>query len=156
VRTRYVKEIEENMKIGADEVIPEEFETSIEIFTRVLRQYMVTQGDIESIVTSIRSSDYEMLTSIKPTTTNAVFQQLDIPDKEVATLHVQHGNNNIAGRSIESSGIGKNYNLTVLAIKRGRKYISDIQPDTNIEIDDLVYIFGASSDINALNKVIKF
>lgn len=156
VRTRYVKEIEENMKVGADEVIPEEFETSIEIFTRVLRQYMVTQGDIENIVTSIRSSDYEMLTSIKPTSTNAVFQQLNIPDKEVATLHVQHGNNNIAGATIGESGIGKNYNVTVLAIKRGRKYISDIQPDTKIEIDDLVYIFGASSDINALNKVIKF
>lgn len=156
VRTRYVKEIEENMKVGADEVIPEEFETSIEIFTRVLRQYMVTQGDIENIVTNIRSSDYEMLTSIKPTSTNAVFQQLNIPDKEVATLHVQHGNNNIAGSSIQTSGIGKNYNVTVLAIKRGRKYISDIQPDTKIEIDDLVYIFGASKDINALNQVIKF
>lgn len=156
VRTRYVKEIEENMKIGADEVIPEEFETSIEIFTRVLRQYMVTQGDIESIVNNIRSSDYEMLTSIKPTSTNAVFQQLNIPDKEVATLHVQHGNNKIAGSSIQTSGIGKNYNVTILAIKRGRKYISDIQPDTKIEVDDLVYIFGASKDINALNKEIKF
>lgn len=156
VRTRYVKEIEENMKVGADEVIPEEFETSIEIFTRVLRQYMVTQGDIENVVTSIRSSDYEMLTSIKPTSTNAVFQQLNIPDKEVATLHVQHGDNNIAGHTIEESGIGKNYNLTVLAIKRGRKYISEIQPNTKIEIDDLVYIFGTSSNINALNKVIKF
>ncbi|NEV93102.1 potassium transporter KefB [Psychroflexus sp. YR1-1] len=156
VRTRYVKEIEENMKIGADEVIPEEFETSIEIFTRVLRQYMVTQGDIENIVTSIRSSDYQMLTSIKPTSTNAVFQQLNIPDKEVATLHVQHGNNNIAGASIGESGIGKNYNVTVLAIKRGRKYISDINPETRIEIDDLVYIFGAPKAINALNKVIKF
>ncbi|SDG62010.1 monovalent cation:proton antiporter family protein [Psychroflexus sediminis] len=156
VRTRYVKEIEENMKVGADEVIPEEFETSIEIFTRVLRQYMVTQGDIENIVTSIRSSDYQMLTSIKPTSTNAVFQQLNIPDKEVATLHVQHGNNNIAGASIGESGIGKNYNVTVLAIKRGRKYISDINPETRIEIDDLVYIFGASKDINTLNKVIKF
>lgn len=156
VRTRYVKEIDENMKVGADEVIPEEFETSIEIFTRVLRQYMVTQGDIESIVTNIRSSDYEMLTSIKPTSTNAVFQQLNIPDKEVATLHVQHGDNKIAGHSIGESGIGKNFNVTVLAIKRGRKYISDIQPGTKIEIDDLVYIFGTSKNINALNKVIKF
>lgn len=156
VRTRYVREIDENMKVGADEVIPEEFETSIEIFTRVLRQYMVTQGDIENIVTSIRSSDYEMLTSIKPAITSAAFQHLDIPDKEVATLHVQHGDNNIAGATIGESGIGKNYNVTVLAIKRGRKYISDIQPDTKIEIDDLVYIFGSSSDINTLNKVIKF
>jgi CPA2 family monovalent cation:H+ antiporter-2 len=156
VRTRYVKEIDENMKVGADEVIPEEFETSIEIFTRVLKQYMVTQGDIENIVTSIRSSDYEMLTSIKPTSKNTAFQQLNIPNKEVATLHVQHGNNDIAGQSIGASGIGKNYNVTVLAIKRGNKYISDIQPTTNIEIDDLIYIFGTSKNINALNKVVKF
>lgn len=156
VRTRYVKEIDENMKIGADEVIPEEFETSIEIFTRVLKQYMVTQDDIQQIVTSIRSSDYEMLTSVKPASKNAVFQQLNIPDKEVATLHVQHGNNDIAGKTIEESGVGKNYNVTILAIKRGRKYISDIKPDTKIEIDDLVYIFGTSEDINNFNKVLKF
>lgn len=37
VRTRYVSEIEEVIRLGADEVIPEEFETSIEIFTRVLK-----------------------------------------------------------------------------------------------------------------------
>jgi CPA2 family monovalent cation:H+ antiporter-2 len=156
VRTRFVKEIDENMKIGADEVIPEEFETSIEIFTRVLKQYMITQSDIENIVTSIRSSDYQMLTSIKPTSKNAMFQHLNIPNKEVATLHVQHGDNDIAGKSIMDSGMGKKYNVTVLAIKRGRKYISEIQPNTKIEIDDLVYIFGTSKDINALNKVIKF
>ena len=99
VRTRFIKEIDENMKVGADEVIPEEFETSIEIFTRVLKQYMITQSDIENIVTSIRSSDYEMLTSIKPTSKNAMFQQLNIPNKEVATLHVQHGDNDIAETS---------------------------------------------------------
>lgn len=29
VRTRYVREIEDNLRMGADEVIPEEFETSI-------------------------------------------------------------------------------------------------------------------------------
>ena len=155
VRTRYVKEIDENMKVGADEVIPEEFETSIEIFTRVLKQYMVTQTDIENIVTSIRSSDYEMLTSLKPTSQHSVFEQLNIPNKEVATLHVQHGNNDIAGKPIGTSGMGKNYNVNVLAIKRGNKYISDIQPTTKIEIDDLIYIFGTSHDINALNKVIK-
>ncbi|MFN2261774.1 MAG: cation:proton antiporter [Psychroflexus sp.] len=156
VRTRYVKEIDENMKIGADEVIPEEFETSIEIFTRVLKQYMVTKDDIQQIVTSIRSSDYEMLTSLKPIGKDASFQQLNIPDKEVATLHVQHENNDIAGKSIETSGIGKNYNITVLAIKRGRKYISNIKPDTKIEVDDLIYIFGTSDDINNFNKVLKF
>ncbi|MCV4600561.1 NAD-binding protein, partial [Escherichia coli] len=36
VRTRYVAEITELYALGANEVIPEEFETSIEIFSRVL------------------------------------------------------------------------------------------------------------------------
>src|SRR5256886_13247780 len=34
-RTRYVVEIPELLRLGANDVIPEEFETSIEIFARV-------------------------------------------------------------------------------------------------------------------------
>jgi len=40
-RTRYVTEIPELSRLGADVVIPEEFETSIEIFARVLAHYNV-------------------------------------------------------------------------------------------------------------------
>lgn len=155
VRTRFVKEIEENMKIGADEVIPEEFETSIEIFTRVLKQYMITQDDISSIVREIRSADYEVLTSLKPVSSKAVFKHLNIPNKEVATLHVQHRDNPIVGNTIQDSGIGKNFQLTVLAIKRGRKYIDEIRPETKICLDDIIYIFGTPEKINELNKIIK-
>ena len=36
VRTRYLQEMNSLYQLGADEVIPEEFETSVEIFTRVL------------------------------------------------------------------------------------------------------------------------
>src|SRR4026208_1026737 len=40
-RTRYVVEIPELTRLGANVVIPEEFETSIEIFARVLAHYNV-------------------------------------------------------------------------------------------------------------------
>src|SRR6185295_6829357 len=39
VRTRYLRELEELHQLGADDVVPEEFETSIEIFSLVLRTY---------------------------------------------------------------------------------------------------------------------
>lgn len=68
VRTRYVSEIEEVIRLGADEVIPEEFETSIEIFTRVLKKYLVPFDEIQDFTNQIRSSDYEMLTSLKKKT----------------------------------------------------------------------------------------
>jgi len=55
-RTRYVTEIPELSRLGADVVIPEEFETSIEIFARVLAHYSVLRSDIQRLVEQIRSS----------------------------------------------------------------------------------------------------
>lgn len=65
VRTRYISEIEANIRLGADEVVPEEFETSIEIFTRVLRKYMIDDEKVKSLVQSIRRMNYSLLTTIK-------------------------------------------------------------------------------------------
>src|SRR5438046_9450444 len=60
-RTRYVVEIPELTRLGADVVIPEEFETSIEIFARVLAHYNVPRSDIDDLVDRIRASHYEAL-----------------------------------------------------------------------------------------------
>lgn len=155
VRTRYVKEIEENLKLGADEVIPEEFETSIEIFSRVLKQYLVTESKISEIVNSIRSSDYELFSSVKPFNKKGSFQQFNVPNKELATLHVQHGRNDIVGKVLSETGLANKYQVNLLAIKRGRKYITNIGPQTKIQVDDLIYLFGSPNQINTLNKEIK-
>ncbi|MDT8274033.1 MAG: cation:proton antiporter, partial [Desulfomonilia bacterium] len=48
-RTRYVSEVDPLYQLGADEVIPEEFETSIEIFSRTLAKYLIPHDDIERI-----------------------------------------------------------------------------------------------------------
>ena len=55
-RTRYVVEIPELPRLGANDVIPEEFETSIEIFARVLAQYRVEPGEVDRLIAQIRSS----------------------------------------------------------------------------------------------------
>ncbi len=64
VRTRYIKEMEMLEKLGADEVIPEEYETSVEIFARVLDQYDIPKASIEQLVTKVRSGGYEMFRSL--------------------------------------------------------------------------------------------
>ncbi|MGB7070907.1 MAG: cation:proton antiporter [Pyrinomonadaceae bacterium] len=63
VRTRYTSEITELLELGANEVIPEEFETSIEIFSRVLHRYGMSRTVIEEQIQRIRSQGYEMLRS---------------------------------------------------------------------------------------------
>ena len=61
VRTRYSSEIDELLALGADEVIPEEFETSIEIFTRVLERYHVPRNLVTAQVKVLRGECYGLL-----------------------------------------------------------------------------------------------
>lgn len=154
VRTRYVKEIAENIRLGADEVIPEEFETSIEIFSRVLRKYLIPHDQIMEFINNVRSSDYEMLTTLKAGPHSPSYQHLNIPNKEIVTLSVQQDANAIVDKTILDSGISKNYGVTILAIKRNNIYITEITHNTIIKRGDLLYLFGAPSNINNLNKVL--
>ncbi|MFQ5672066.1 MAG: cation:proton antiporter [Nitrospinales bacterium] len=59
-RTRFASQVEELNAAGADQVIPEEFETSIEIFSRVLKEFHVPQNIIEQQVELARLEGYSM------------------------------------------------------------------------------------------------
>ncbi|MGQ0639804.1 MAG: cation:proton antiporter domain-containing protein [Gemmatimonadaceae bacterium] len=63
-RTRYVKEVEELRQLGANSVVPEEFETSIELFTRVLELYGVAAPEIRRLAAELRRDMYSFLREI--------------------------------------------------------------------------------------------
>ena len=65
VRTRYVAEIPRLTRLGANEVIPEEFETSVEIFARVLQEYHVPRNVISLQVELVRREGYGMLRGLR-------------------------------------------------------------------------------------------
>ncbi len=65
VRTKYITEVEDLKKLGANEVIPEEFETSVEIFSRVLHQYHIPVNVISEYIENIRKDSYKMLRTIE-------------------------------------------------------------------------------------------
>lgn len=154
VRTRYISEIEENIKAGADQVIPEEFETSIEIFTRVLRKYLVPNDEIKQFVNYIRSHNYEMLREISAVNlkTGTDVMKMGNDEMEIATVHVTQGKNKLVGKSLDSSSLRSDYGVTLLAIKRGKKYITDISSDTMILQEDILYLLGAPDHIILVNK----
>ena len=56
-RTRFVREIEDAKKDGASKVISEEFECSIQVFSNVLKHYLVPEPDIDMIATTIRKEN---------------------------------------------------------------------------------------------------
>ncbi len=61
VRTRYVAQVEALRALGADEVIPEEFETSIEIVARVLNLFHLPGNIVSTQIRLLRDETYRRL-----------------------------------------------------------------------------------------------
>ena len=153
VRTRFVHEVAEQLRLGASEVIPEEFETSVEIFSRLLHQYLVPQDEIEHFVQNIRSDNYEMLRpremsykGIAPVT---------LPNMNIASLRVQNSNQEVVERTISESEIRSRFGVNVLAIQRNDDYLSHIKADTTIRQNDILFLAGTPEDIARFHEIIK-
>ena len=60
-RTRFVSEVQPLYGLGASDVVPEEFETSVEIFRRTAKHFGLPKSDIERLETAIREDHYAVL-----------------------------------------------------------------------------------------------
>lgn len=146
VRTRYVKEIEELIKLGANSVITEEFETSIEIFARVLSIYMVPENEIEKLVNVIRADGYEMLRSISPRGGFSETFDSNLSEVNLANLKVPP-KCSLTGKTLKDLDMRNRFGTTLLAIKRDREIINNPPAETELKESDILYLFGEPSNI---------
>jgi CPA2 family monovalent cation:H+ antiporter-2 len=146
VRTRYMAELPDLYKLGADQVIPEEFETSIEIFSRVLREYGVARNVIQGEIEEIRREGYQMLRdhSLPLLEMSAIGEALGAASTE--TLFIDR-NSPAIGRTIGEMDLRKQTGATVItAIRDGNTEINP-GPDFKLEAEDILVLLGSPEQI---------
>ncbi|WMN07650.1 cation:proton antiporter [Marivirga arenosa] len=146
VRTRFITETEENLRLGADEVIPEEFETSVEIFTRVLNQYFIPQKRIKEFVRNIRADNYEMLRGVIKRNPMMKLTE-EFPNLTTACYEIERENSQITGKPIAETNIRHNFGVTVIGIKRDGELNTQIGPETTPILGDVIFVFGKPEDL---------
>ena len=140
-RTRYSQEVGPLSALGANEAIPEEFETSIEIFARVLRRYLVPREDIERQIAAIREDGYEMLRQLRPPPIFFPEIQRHLADLEVETFRVA-AEAPAAGRTLAELHLREQVGITVLAIQRDGETLTNPSGGTSIQAGDLMITLG--------------
>ena len=152
VRTRYVKETSELLALGADEVIPEEFETSIQIFEHILHNFLVPEGDIAHLVQSVRADNYQLFKGdIKRPKT---YITSEIADFNITCLRMRSDSNKFLGKPLRELNLRAIYGINILAIKRRDELLESIQPDEIIKQGDIIYIQGNQSKVEEFHKLI--
>jgi CPA2 family monovalent cation:H+ antiporter-2 len=147
VRTRYMSEISDLRELGANEVIPEEFETSIEIFSRVLREYGIARHVIQRQVAAIRSEGYQMLRmpSLPIVDMNEIAEALESASTE--TLFVE-ADSFAVGKTIGELRLRKKTGVTIIAISREGHTEINPGPETTIQAEDVLVLLGGTGQID--------
>ena len=143
VRTKHVFDVNELYRLGANQVIPEEFETAIDLFERVLRKRLVPQREINLIIAKIRDDHYGIFRE-KTDKSDELFREL--PNLEIMALKVREGSF-VIGKSISEIRFRRVFSVTLVAILRNDQLIEHPDGNTLLEKLDIVYIMGRPEQI---------
>ena len=152
VRSKYVHESTELLALGADDVIPEEFETSIEISSRVLHRFLVPTEDIEKFTSLLRLDNYHLLESNEklPKT----YRSPSLPNLNITTLKVGRDSGSVVGKSIGESDIRKQFGVNIVGICRDDQLHFHFDASEKIYQNDLLFVYGEPGRVNKFHELI--
>lgn len=152
VRTRYLIEIKPLKSLGADDVIPEEFETSMAIFSRILEKYLLPREEIERMVNDIRSDSYRLLRTYSPEPKSVDSLRFYLPNVEIVSFRVEHNSPSV-GKTLLETEMRKKYGVTLLAIRRGEEVFSNPPAEIRFCADDVLFVVGTKNRIEEVRKL---
>lgn len=147
VRSKHVSDIEDLYQMGANQVIPEEFETAINLFERILKKLLIPKSEIESAISLIRDDNYGIFREIEGNNTFSLSDE--IPDIEIVALRASDYHL-FPGTSLKELHLRKQFGLTVVAVKREESIIENPPSGFVFEKEDILYVLGKPEKVAQL------
>ena len=155
VRARTVQEIAVLRECGADQVVAEEFETAIEIFTRVLARFHVPRNVVRAQTRLLRGEGYRMLRApaLADGVSDAMLDALAAGTTDVFRVEAE----SVArGRTLLSLDLRRKTGASVIAVVRGEATFSNPSAELVLEPADNLVLVGSHGEVDAafalLNK----
>jgi len=154
VRVRRVSEIEELERLGANEAIPSEFETSIELFVRLLTHLGVPRHVVRVQESLIRLDHYHALRGTAATPELLADARKIVMGGILETAQVMKGSD-AAGRTLAELDLRRRTGATVLSVVRAEQPLPTPDGPTRLEAEDLVVLYGPHEAIDRALRVLE-
>lgn len=147
VRTRRLEDIDRLRAAGADQIIAEELETTVELFTRTLAHYHVPRNVIRAQSRVLRGESYRMLRTLpeQPEVSETVLEALEAGTTDVYQV-MSHSA--AAGRNLRELDLRGRTGVTVIAVVRGETSWTNPSPDWDLEPGDCLVLVGSHEEID--------
>jgi CPA2 family monovalent cation:H+ antiporter-2 len=155
VRTRYLRELEELHQLGADDVVPEEFETSIEIFALVLRTYNMPPDFVMRKAEQIRREGYALLRRSELPDLAHHLRGGTLSDVDVETCRIEE-DSPAAGKTIDQLALWQRTGASIIALTRNGVTESNPSVKTKLLVGDIVVLLGTREQIRRAMALLLF
>jgi len=150
--TRRMNDLLKIFDAGANDVISEQFETSVEVITRVLVKYMVSRNEIDDFIVKLRGLNYEMMRSIRYEHQGLQDYRLEISDTEILTIRIKK-ESSLVGKQLSELNLRANWGISVLAIKRSGSIFANPEPNITLIESDVLVIFGTHQSVDNFSRI---
>ena len=111
-----------------------------------MAKYLIPKDEIEKFVAVVRSDSYKMLRNISREAASFSDLKLQLPDVEISSLRIGL-RSSIAGKSLSQIELRKRYGITVLAISRDSKILSNPDGDAKLFANDTLFVLDPPEKI---------
>jgi len=154
VRTRRTNQVEELKTAGADQVIPEEFETSIEIFSRVLRDYHIPNNIIEQQVELIRLEGYSMFRGLS-LNSESLKKFSAYLTATLTESYLVLEDSWACGKTVGDINISARTGAVIIALVRKNKPLPNPDLKLVVMVGDIFILLGSHVQLNKSLKTLK-
>ena len=152
-RTRFVTEVDELYKLGASGVIPEEFETSIEIFAHVLKEFHIPDNVIEAQIAMVRAGRYGMLRGM-PTTAAQRMELIHMLEASATQTFLLPAGSPASGRTLRETDLRAKSGVTIIALVRNGEAMTNPAPDSTLQTGDVLVLVGVHKQLDAAKMLL--
>ncbi|MDD1704022.1 MAG: cation:proton antiporter [Methanoregula sp.] len=139
-RTSHVRNAQYLLDLGADEIISEEFEAALEIFSRALRRYQMPESEITKIIGRMKRLGSALFTRGDESDTPIPDVRTLFMGLHVHTFTVEPGSP-ADGKSVRELELKTRFGIGDIGLRSGNMTISNVPGSTVLSAGDVVILF---------------
>lgn len=148
------QEVVDYLSIGVNRVISSEFETTVEMFSRILNVFDIPDNIIQHFIEMARMEGYGMFRGIK-VTEESMQDFYSILARSTTITHMVVADSPLVGRKFSEIDIHQKTGAVVISVVRGQNYFSSPDGSLALEPNDLLVLVGAHRQLDKAKKLLE-
>jgi len=151
-RTRYIAELDYLRELGADEIIPDELESSLQLSAYLLQRFGIAEGKIMLHLAQLRREHYSRL---RPDRREEEARPLSVLEGGRIEFQAVPENSPCLGRSLSELAFRSSTGAMVMGVIRRERTLYNVPPHLCLERGDTLMLLGNAEEIRRAQNLLR-